>query len=178
MRVLVLLVVVGCWRDDRGTMPIANQLEAAPRDLSGAYWCSIGEQGFDFDRYPCVIRKVGPRFILAKLGGSQRFKGVATPDDNNGFSFAGRLFCPWGECDEPMHGAFKPTGHGELKGTFKDNAIVVQLVPAPDDAFGGVAYGGDGYGDPFGAMGGAAYGGAGYAGKMHMRKQRPRFPRP
>jgi len=176
---VVFVVVVGCWRDDRGTTPIANQIESGPRDLTGAYWCQLGDHSFDYDRYPCVIRKVKDKFILAKLGGSQRFKGIVTPDDKDGFAFSGQLYCPWGDCDEPMHGAFIPIGHGELKGTFRDNPISVRLVPAPQNAFGGVAYGGDGYGDPFGSVyGGGTYGGGTYGGKMHMRKPHPRFPRP
>jgi hypothetical protein len=158
------VVIASCWRDDRGTVPIASHLDPAPRDLSGAYWCAIDDSnGFTAERYPCVIRKVKGRFILAKLGGSQRFQGIATPTDD-GFAFSGLSFCPFGECSHGLHGAFVRTAHpGELRGSFKDDIIVVTLVPAPQSAFGGVGYGGDGYGDPFGkGYGGGAYGGYTY----------------
>jgi hypothetical protein len=162
---LACAVVASCWRDDRGTIPIPSRIDPAPRDLSGAYWCAIDDSaGFEAVRYPCVIRKVRGRFILAKLGGTHRFQGIITAMVDDGFAFSGVFFCPWGECSHALHGAFKPTAHaGELRGTFRDDMMVVTLSPAPQDAFGGIAYGGDGYGDPFGkGFGGGAYGGYTY----------------
>jgi hypothetical protein len=96
-----------------------------------------------------VIRKVGDQFILAKLTGAQRFKGVVTATDN-GFKFAGVVFCPRNACDKPLNGEFRSTDRGQLRGTFHDDSMIVLLIPAPQSAFGGVSYGGDGYGNPFG----------------------------
>jgi|GEM_PF-2713601 len=160
--VLACFVVLACWHDDRGSMPIANHLEAEVHDLSGAYWCAL-DQGATYERYPCVIRKVGERFVLAKLAGSQRFQGTITPTET-GFRFAGVFFCPWGACDKPLNGEFRAMQRGELRGTFRDDSMIVLLIPASQSAFGGVSYGGDGYGDPFGrgykgtGPGGASYG--------------------
>lgn len=167
-----LAFVMACWSGKtEGTMPTGPALEASARDVTGPYWCSIDDAGFEYQRYACVIKKVGDKLMLAKLGGSQRVRGVVTIDKNNeGFVFSGELYCPWGDCTEEVRGKFRPTGKGGFKGTLNGpldrhqqvrGGMILQLVPAPANAFGGSAYGGDGYGDPFG-YGGAAYGGAGY----------------
>jgi len=165
-----LAFVVACW-SGKGEQAATTgpTLEAAPRDLTGPYWCSIDDAGFEYPRYPCVIKKVGEKLVLAKLGGSQRIRGHIMLDKHDGFVFVGELYCPWGDCTEEIRGRFRPSGRGGFKGTLngplddsgEEGGMLVQLVPAPANAFGGSGYGGDGYGDPFG-YGGAAYGGAGY----------------
>lgn len=180
-----LAVLAACWSGKGGepaTTP-GPSLEAGTRDLTGPYWCSIDDAGYEYPRYPCVIKKVGDKLMLAKLGGSQRIRGNVTPDKHDGFVFIGELYCPWGDCTEEMRGRFRPSGKGGFKATLNgplDHAgerggMVVQLIPAPANAFGGSGYGGDGYGDPFG-YGGAAYGGAGYGGYYRIDRRGRRRP--
>ncbi len=157
------------------TSPANASLDPGSRDVTGAYWCSIDEDGYDYPRYPCAIKKVGDKLVLAKLGGSQRFRGHIKLDDKDGFSFIGEVYCPDGDCNEELHGRFKPMGRGGFKGSFREETMVVHLVPAPADAFGGSEYAGDSYGgDPF-AYGGQVYGGFGYGAhkpRIDMRGRR------
>ena len=148
---LIAIVFFGCVHRDEPRVPITNHLEPGPVDLTGPYWCSIDESGYDYARMPCMIRKIGDNFILAKLGGSQRFTGVVTPTAD-GFTFVGKLYCPWGDCNQPLHGQFRAAANNELQGKFTDDPMTVRLVHAPAGAFGGASYGG------------AAYGGDGYGG--------------
>jgi hypothetical protein len=166
-----LAALAACWRGkgEQKTTPGPSLEAAGTRDLTGPYWCSIDDAGYEYPRYPCRIKKVGDKLVLAKLGGSQRIRGNITPDKRDGFLFVGELYCPWGDCTEEMRGRFRPSGkggfkamlHGPLDHEGVEGGMIVQLIPAPANAFGGSGYGGDGYGDPFG-YGGAAYGGAGY----------------
>ena len=133
-------------------------------DMTAAYYCSIQDGGYNYPRFPCAVRKIDGHWMLAKLAGSQRFRGEIRPIDN-GFTFDGELYCPWGDCVQPLHGVFKSVGDGRLKGTFEKVAMVVLLEPAPDAAFGGASYGGDGYG-------GFGYGGAGYGGPLQQTRNR------
>jgi hypothetical protein len=163
---LAAVALVACWSGKSGEGTTTPSLEPAPRDVTGPYWCSIDDSGYEYPRYPCVIKQVDDKLVLAKLGGSQRIRGTITPDQHDGFTFVGELYCPWGDCTESMRGRFRPAGKGGFKGTL-DAAIgpgagetmTVHMIPAPANAFGGAGYGGDGYGDPFG-YGGAPYGGA------------------
>jgi hypothetical protein len=133
-------------------------------DLAGAYFCSIHMDRYRYPKYPCVIRKIDGRLMLAKLGGSVRFRGEVRPD-GHGFAFDGELYCPWGDCSKPLHGVFQPTGHGTLLGLFQDaGPTTVVLEPAPDSAFGGASYGGDSYG-------GFGYAGVGYGGSHNVRNR-------
>jgi len=171
---LSLLALMACWTAPAGPPPQAPSasFDQITRDISGPYWCSIAEDGYDYPRYACVIKEVGEKLILAKLGGSQRLRGHIVLDDKDGFAFAGEMYCPLGDCQRPLHGRFKPLGRGGFKGIFREDAIVLQLTPAPKNAFGGDAYGGDGYGDPFAidaSYGGGAYGGASYAIRRNYR---------
>jgi len=133
-----------------GEQAIGNQAPAvAVTDPTAAYWCSINSGGYDYPAMPCVLKNVNGRFMLAKLAGSQRFRGVVAPSrDGAGFTFDGEFYCPWGDCSKPLHGVFAPTGDGRLRGTFDDKSVVVTMTPADNGSagFGGVAYGGDGYG--------------------------------
>jgi len=168
--VLLLGVLVACWSDRTTGTTVENHQVLEQRDLTGAYWCTIESGGYTYDPYPCVIRRVENRFVLAKLGGSQRFTGVVKPT-RKGFSFEGEFYCPWGDCSQEMRGVFVPRNGGF---EFQDAHIAVHMKPAPQEAFGGVAYGGDGYGG-FGEWGGAGYGGAtyGHPNRSGRRNLRP-----
>jgi hypothetical protein len=161
---LASLALVACWTSTpvQSTTPtVAKAAEPAGRDLTGPYWCSIDTDGYEYPRYPCAIKKVGGALVLAKLGGSQRIRGRIQLDERDGFSFSGELYCPWGDCTQQLNGTFTPAGRG-YKGSFREESMVVTLMPASDGEFGGVDYAGDEGGDPFDldtAMGGASYGG-------------------
>ncbi len=160
---------MACWSGSvtEPTAPIAS-LEGGARDVTGSYWCSIDEEGYDQPRYACAIKQVDDKLVLAKLGGTERFRGLIKLDDKDGFTFVGEMFCPEDdECDQELHGRFKPVGRGGFKGTFREESMVVHLVPAPANAFAGSEHGGDAYGDPF-RYGGRGYGhgGFGYGGRV------------
>lgn len=150
------VVAMSCWSGTPHDSTIANRgVPGGERDLTAGYYCSIQDGGYKYPPFPCAVRKIDGRWMLAKLAGSQRFRGEVKPH-GSGFSFDGELYCPWGDCTQPLHGEFKAVGQGRLRGTFRDADLVVLLAPAPDAAFGGASYGGDGYGG-FG-YGGATYG--------------------
>jgi hypothetical protein len=138
------LVLAGCAREPAPRTAMVDN--RGRRDFSGPYWCSIDEGGHPYPRFPCVIRRQGQQYVLAKLAGSQRFRGEieAVP---GGFEFRGELYCPYGDCTQPLHGRFEQRGN-ELRGTFADSQLIVHLLPASDAAFGGIAYGGAGDGNP------------------------------
>jgi hypothetical protein len=155
------VAAIGCWTDKAPTT-VENRQPMQQRDLTGAYWCTIESGGYTYDPYPCVIRRVDSRFVLAKLGGSQRFTGEVRAA-RAGFTFDGEFYCPWGDCTQRMHGVFVPAQGGYQ---FQDDHITVRMTKAADGAYGGVAYGGDGYG-------GFGYGGATY-GKNRGGRRNPR----
>lgn len=156
----IALVVIAC-RSSAPTAPTIGNRASGERDPAGMYFCSIQDGGYRYPSYPCAVRRMEGRLVLAKLAGSQRFRGELTPQ-RDGFVFAGELYCPWGDCTQPLHGVFSPAADGTLRGTFEDARLVVVLERAPENAFGGASYGGDGYGG-FG-YGGLGYGGASYGG--------------
>ncbi|HEX5059728.1 MAG TPA: hypothetical protein VFV99_10230 [Kofleriaceae bacterium] len=149
------LVAMSCWSGKSPDSTLDNRALSGERDMTAAYYCSIQDGDFKYPAFPCAVRKIEGRWMLAKLAGSQRFRGEVTPR-GEGFSFDGELYCPWGDCTQPLHGVFKSIGNGALRGVFRDASMTVVLKPAPDAAFGGATYGGDGYGG-FG-YGGATYG--------------------
>jgi hypothetical protein len=168
---LACIALVACWSNKKQPAALENSAAASKHDMAAAYLCSIEDSGFTYPQMPCAIRQVDGRFMLAKLAGSQRFRGEVKPR-GEGFSFDGEFYCPWGDCTQPLHGVFKPTGNGGYRGTFESSTVVVTLIPAPaDSAWGGASYGGDGYGG-FG-YGGFGYGGAGYGGSpANLRNHR------
>jgi uncharacterized membrane protein YgcG len=131
----------GSKSNSAGDTTIGNRgaLVSNNDDMTASYWCSITSGEYTYPQMPCVIRQVDGRYMLAKLAGSQRFRGVVR-----------------------KKGEFVPTADGKLRGMFS-NSIVVTMTRAPEGsaAFGGTGYGGDSYGG-FG-YGGASYGGATYA---------------
>lgn len=161
--VAMFAIVAACWSgkaaDTGGT--VENRREPVAGTLAGAYWCAIEDSGYRYPPFPCAIRKIEQRLVLAKLGGSQRFEGEVRAV-GQGFTFDGRFYCPWGDCTQALHGSFAPAANGALIGTFRDARFIVRMRPAPQSAFGGAGYGGDGYGGFGDAYGGAVYGGAGY----------------
>ena len=154
-RCLALACVAACG-GARHEAAIGNSAAPRERDLTAAYLCSIEDGGYHYPKMPCVVKNVGGKYVLAKLAGSQRFRGeVRLVGD--GFTFDGEYFCPWGDCTAPMHGEFVRRPNGELVGKFRDTQVVVTLVPAPANgaAWGGTSYGGDAYGGfGYGATGG------------------------
>jgi hypothetical protein len=163
-RSALLCAVVACG-GAKSNSAIGNRSSAA-HDISANYFCSIESDGYHYPRFPCAIRAVGGKYELAKLGGSQRFRGEVRAV-GDGFSFDGEFFCPFGDCTSPMHGEFVRRPNGTLVGTFREPAIVVTLEPSGDGgAYGGAAYGGDPYG-------GFGYGGTGYGGLQIPRRNSP-----
>lgn len=168
--VLCGIATVACWSGSNAprTAPIENRGAPLVQERAKPYWCSISDSGYDYPQMPCSIRTVDGQRVLVKLAGSQRIRGVITPTQD-GFSFDGELFCPWGDCTKHLVGTFRPTGDGALLGTFEGDSMTVMLVRAPaDSAWGGSGYGGTGYGGV--SYGGLGYGGYGYGGRKH-RKQ-------
>lgn len=165
--ILTGVFLSACWTSKAEPVApvVGNTAEVtAERDLSGTFWCTIGEGDYEYEQYPCVIKTVYGKQMLAKLSGSQRFRGFVKPAGPRNFAFDGEMYCPWGDCTEPMKGTFKAVAGGGFKGTFRAQRITVKLTPGDLSAFGGSAYGGDGYGDPFGFTGTSSYGGGGYGG--------------
>jgi hypothetical protein len=143
---------VACWTDRTPPAePLANHTSAAqPSALVGSYACTITESSYRYPAFPCTIREVRDRLVLAKLGGSVRFEGRVRPSAS-GFSFEGQIYCPWGDCTEQVSATFHRTRAGALVGELGEHAMIVELVPALA-AYGGASYGGASYG-------GASYGG-------------------
>jgi hypothetical protein len=175
--VLAMAVMVSCWRDVPARAPVGNSMPVAARPASeGGYWCEISDGGFKYTRFPCAIRQMGAQLVLAKMGGSVRFRGVIHGDVERGFRFSGEMFCPWGDCTQALHGVFRPaqgsTFGAMLVGRFSDSQMVVRLWRAQDSEFGGAEYGGDAYGgfgngNIYGGLGGSSYGGAVYGGQFY-----------
>jgi hypothetical protein len=131
------LATVACWHGGTGAprdTPIENRgplLVAS--DRVGPYWCSIRDGEYEYPQMPCAIREVGGKLMLAKLAGSQRFRGVITLQGRS-FNFDGEFYCPWGDCQKPLHGVFEATGDQTWRGTFDGDTMIVTLVRAPGRA--------------------------------------------
>lgn len=137
-----LLALGACWTatPPAPTPPTPQALVELGPDLSGSYWCSIDEDGYEYPKYPCMIKKVDGEFVLAKLSGSQRIRGLVKPNAHDGFSFSGEMYCPDGDCQQELHGSFKPV-RGGFRGKFREESLIVHLTPATANAFGGADYG-------------------------------------
>jgi hypothetical protein len=136
-----ILALGACWTATPTPLGIPPQapVETTP-DLSGSYWCSIDEDGYEYPKYPCMIKKVDGELVLAKLSGSQRIRGLVKPNARDGFSFSGEMYCPDGDCQQELHGSFKAV-RGGFRGKFREESLVVHLTPATASAFGGADYG-------------------------------------
>jgi hypothetical protein len=145
-----LLALVACG-GSRPAGPLEHHGGSAP-PIAGNYACSIEDEGYRYEPFHCVIRDQGGKLWLRKLDGSQRFEGEVR-ETGKGLAFAGRFYCPFGDCTQELHGVFAPSADGGMKGTFSDAKFVVWLQPAPaGPAYGGAVYGGESYG-------GSGYGG-------------------
>jgi hypothetical protein len=152
--VFVGILAVGCWRATPPPEQLKNSdTRAAEPSVVGPYWCSIQQDEFDYPPMRCVIREQGGRLHLAKLDGSQRFRGVVRPT-SRGLAFDGELYCPWGACGRAVRAEFeRMPGETAMRATFYDG-MTVTLVPAgsavgsdvSDGGFGGFSYGGAAYG--------------------------------
>jgi hypothetical protein len=162
MRVVAIASCIAIWSCGGGNSARGAAIDRPSlTEIDGAYWCVIEQADLAYPAYPCTIQNVDHRFVLAKLGGSQRFEGEIKPV-GAGFSFDGVFFCPWGECTQPLHGTFEPSDGG-LVGTFRDSTMIVRMtaVQLGTASYDATLYGG-GYGDT--GYGGAGYGGTSYGG--------------
>src|SRR5689334_6984958 len=71
----------------------------------GDYVCTINESGYEYPPFRCVIANANGRMTLEKVEGSVRFRGVVAPGPE-GFQFDGEVYCPFGDCTEPVHAVF------------------------------------------------------------------------
>lgn len=126
------------------TTPIENRgaggpMAAGPSQRDGALWtCQIG----DYDPQPCKLTQAGDAWRLAKLLGSQRFRGEVRfgPDVAD---FTGEFFCPWGDCAEPMIVRFNRVDDAEVYATtFAGDVISLRYDPQLEEAYAGAGYGG------------------------------------
>ena len=89
MRLAILCVLAACGSKTAPPAPIGN--ETAPTGdhrtaflREGDYLCWGG-----FHEYLCLVRVVDGERHLDKVGGSDRYAGVLTPDDAGGFRLVG-----------------------------------------------------------------------------------------
>lgn len=118
----------------------------APTGLrDGALWtCQID----DYDPQPCKLSRDGQGWRLAKLLGSQRFRGAVIFREG-GARFLGEYFCPWGDCTMAIDVDFSRdedggayVGQARTDGDIQPPTLRFQYDPANDAAFGGAGYGG------------------------------------
>jgi len=148
----------------RTAQPIGNQaMVNEPTGLAiGAYTCRIQESGYDYPPFRCVVTLDGGRYTLEKVEGSVRFRGVVA-ETPAGFRFEGEVFCPWGDCTEPVSGEFQQNGTTYVANfAARRSGPAMTVILEPASGYGGDSYGGYGYGgDDYGGYG---YGGYGYGG--------------
>jgi hypothetical protein len=137
----------------------------APGPLTlGDYACSQAQGGYRYPAFHCVVQAREGRVWLEKVSGSQRFRGWVSATDGGGFAFDGEMYCPWGDCTEPMQAGFVPDGAGVYRARWigrdgEPDVITLRYTPG---GYGGAGYGGGGYGG--GGYGGYGYGAAGSGG--------------
>lgn len=102
----VLLLVFACG---------VNADEIKKEELIGKYACTFTQDGYTYDPFTCVIKKVDQDLILEKVSGSQRIKG-SIQLTKSGFDFEGSYFCPYGDCTSPARGQFKKLSEGKYEG--------------------------------------------------------------
>ncbi len=105
----------------------------------GALWsCQIA----DYDPQPCKVSAVEGGWRLAKLLGSQRFRGTLI-EQGAGLGFRGDFFCPWGACDAPMAVEFGPDpASGGFVTEFGGDAVRMRYDEQLEGEWGGAGYGG------------------------------------
>ena len=169
-----LALAAACWSGKAEPTTAAGGGTAQAQtqaDVTGHYTCAFTQDGHEYPTYSCVIKRVGDRLVLQKLGGWRRVRGVVALD-GRAFELTGVVYCPDGDCEESVTVRFQPIGRGGFTGTF-DDATELTLTPAPRAALGGAGYGGSEYGDESDDE----YGGLGYGGRYYRIDKRAR-PRP
>lgn len=76
-----------------------------PEAVIGKYSCTFTQEGYTYDPFTCVIKKVDQDLVLEKISGSQRIKGKIQLTAE-GFEFEGTYFCPYGDCTSSTKGKF------------------------------------------------------------------------
>lgn len=144
--------------------PIGNQADPMAQSGFGPgdYVCTINEGGYDYPPFKCVVANAGGHMTLEKVEGSVRFRGVVAPTDG-GFHFDGEVYCPWGDCTEPVHAQFEVNGTAYIaQFASKQSGPMTVTLQSTQYGYGGNGYGGYGYGGY--GYGGYGYGGYGYGG--------------
>ena len=144
-----LLLACACARPAAPATIIGNQpgplvADDAPADglRDGALWtCQID----DYDPQPCRLARDGRAWSLAKLLGSQRFRGAVVFGDG-GARLTGEFFCPWGDCTMPLDVAFEREGDGYVSAPAEPSAVAPPTLRFRYDAADDAAFGGAGYG--------------------------------
>jgi len=140
------LALAACGSRPQAAAPIANTGTGTGTALTveesgfsdGALWtCTID----DYPAQPCKLSKTLDGWHLAKLLGSQRFKGSLEATSSQSLRFVGEYFCPWGDCTMPMNGTFEADGDSYV-GSFGDGAISLRYDAALAAEWGGAGYGG------------------------------------
>jgi hypothetical protein len=147
--------------------PVGNTAVSGAAPLAdGDYACQIRDGGYDYPPFRCVVRADGARTVLEKVEGSVRFRGVIAPTSATSFRFDGELYCPWGDCTEPVRAEFRRAGAGYAAvvqpADARRDPMYITLTTPVQAAYGGYGYGGHGYGGY--GYGGYGYGGYGYGG--------------
>ncbi len=124
---MLALAACGGKGATNATGPLENHGGAA-RSVVGGYACAIEDSGYRYPPFRCEIKQDGPRLVLVKLDGSQRFEGEVQ-QTRDGLAFTGQFYCPWGDCTQSLHGVFTSTSDGGMKGTFSDAKFVVWMQP-------------------------------------------------
>jgi len=139
--IAAVVLVVACWRDTAPT-PAPVQPAVATTWI-GAYSCTIAQGGYRYPPFPCAIREVDHKLVLAKLGGSVRFEGEVHPH-GDGFRFEGEVYCPTGDCNEHVGAVFRPAGNQVLRAKLGSQGMLVELFRM-NNAYAGDSYGGATY---------------------------------
>ena len=103
--------------------PSALADKVSPQPLQawvGHYSCSLTQfdglgEKYTYPDFRCEISQQGDSYTLEKTSGSQRFRGKITANEN-GFSFNGIFFCPWGECTSDLTGVYTYNGNNQFTG--------------------------------------------------------------
>lgn len=148
---LILGLATACGGRAAPAPTIANTaaqdapVEVASGLRDGALWtCQID----DYDPQPCKLSRDGSGWRLAKLLGSQRFRGAVVFRDG-GARFLGEYFCPWGDCTMAIDvdftrdedgGAY--VGQARTDGDIQPPTLRLQYDQANEAQFGGAGYGG------------------------------------
>lgn len=141
---LSTLALAACPAKKSPSGPVGNTgdpkepVDAAPGVADGALWtCQIG----DYDPQPCKLSKDGAGWRLAKLLGSQRFKGTVAWPDASTIDFSGNFHCPWGDCGAEMNVTFRRSDAAFVT-DFGGDAISLRYDDALATEWGGAGYGG------------------------------------